>query len=162
MASYVQGALIAGEKIVHLGHISLWSLWDRILGGVALPLAGLGVASQLPPEGARVVAIVATMIGLVFLLSAYIAYQTTELAITSKRIIAKFGFISRRTVEINLAKVESLRVDQSILGRILDYGTIVVAGTGEAHAPIPNISDPMAFRRKFMEATDTPVTRERS
>jgi len=134
MTSYVEGALVKDEKIVHVGHISLWSLAHLFgLGVILLPAFGLG---------------------LIFLIMAYVRYKTTELAITSKRVIAKFGFISRRTVEININKVESIQVDQGILGRIFNYGTLVIAGAGDPQAPIPGISQPMAFRRAFIEAQD--------
>ena len=79
---------------MHLGHISLWSMWHLIaLGIITLPI----------------------IIGLFFLGQAYIRYKTTELAITSKRVIVKTGFIRRRTVEINLSKVESIGVVQKPL-----------------------------------------------
>jgi uncharacterized membrane protein YdbT with pleckstrin-like domain len=134
MTSYVEGALVKDEKIVHVGHISLWSLSHLIaLGIILLPLLG---------------------IGLIFLVMAYIKYKTTELAITSKRVIAKFGFIRRRTVELNINKVESIQVDQGMLGRIFNYGTLVISGAGDPQAPIPGISEPMAFRRAFIEAQD--------
>ena len=136
MTSYVEGALVRDERIVHLGHISLWSMSHLFIAGIVL----------LPAFG----------LGLIFLVMAYIRYKTTELAITSRRVIAKFGFISRRTVEINISKVESIQVDQGILGRIFNYGTLVISGAGDPQAPIPGISDPMAFRRAFIEAQDQP------
>ena len=136
MTSYVEGALVKDEKIVHIGRISLWSLSHLIgLGVILLPAFGLG---------------------LIFLIMAYVRYKTTELAITSKRVIAKFGFISRRTVEININKVESIQVDQGILGRLFNYGTLLIAGAGDPQAPIAGISEPMAFRRAFIEAQDQP------
>lgn len=76
---------------------------------------------------------------------------TSEFAITNKRIIIKVGFISRRTLEMNLNKIESVNVDQSFWGRIFGYGTIVVIGTGGTKEPFAGISNPMAFRRKFQE-----------
>ena len=134
MTSYVEGALVKDEKIVHVGHISLWSLWHLIaLGLVLLPAFGLG---------------------LVFWTMAYVRYKTTELAITTKRVIVKFGFIRRRTVEININKVESIQVDQEILGRMFDFGTLVIAGAGDPQAPIAGISAPMEFRKAFIEAQD--------
>jgi uncharacterized membrane protein YdbT with pleckstrin-like domain len=92
--------------------------------------------------------------GLIFLLFAWVKYKTTELAITNKRVIAKFGFISRRTVEINISKIESIQVDQSITGRIFNYGTLLIAGAGDPQAPILGISKPMEFRKAFMEAQE--------
>lgn len=80
-----------------------------------------------------------------------IAQATSEFAITNKRIIIKVGLISRRTLEMNLSKIESVNVNQGILGRILGFGTIVVIGTGGTKEPFAQISDPMAFRKKFQE-----------
>ncbi len=133
MASYIDKALIKDERILYRGNISLWSLSFLIFLGVILLPVG---------------------IGLIFLLAAYIRYKTTELAITTKRVIAKFGFISRRTVEININKVESIQVEQGIAGRIFDYGSLIISGGGDPQAPIPGISDPMRFRKAFIEAQD--------
>jgi uncharacterized membrane protein YdbT with pleckstrin-like domain len=76
---------------------------------------------------------------------------SSEFAITSKRIIIKVGLISRRTLEMNLAKVESVNVDQSILGRILGYGTITVIGTGGTRESFYRISSPLDFRKAFQQ-----------
>ena len=134
MASYVEGALIPGESISYTGNISLWGLTHLILLGlVLLPVFGLG---------------------LLFWLTAFIRYKTTELAVTNKRVIAKFGFISRHTIEMNINKVESIQVTQSVFGRLLDFGTLIIAGTGSQQAPIPGISNPMGFRKAFMHAQD--------
>ncbi|MBT9528176.1 MAG: PH domain-containing protein [Rhizobacter sp.] len=134
MTSYVEGALVKDEKIVHVGHISLWSVWHLIgLGIVLLPAVG---------------------IGLIFLAIAYIRYKTTELAITTKRVIVKSGFIRRSTVEININKVESIQVDQEVLGRLFNFGTLIISGAGNPQAPITGISAPMEFRRAFIEAQD--------
>lgn len=135
MASYVEQVLTRDERVVHIGRISLWSLSLLLVGGLLLlPLFG---------------------IGLLLWGAAYIKYKTTELAITNKRVIAKFGFISRRTIEININKVESIQVDQGILGRIFNYGTLVVSGAGNPQAPIPGISDPIQFRKAFVEAQES-------
>ena len=134
MTSYVEGALVTDEKIVYLGHISLWSLSHLIaLGIVLLPVFG---------------------IGLIFLIKAYVKYKTTELAITTKRVIVKFGFIRRSTVEININKVESIQVDQEMLGRMFNFGTLIIAGAGNPQAPISGISEPMEFRKAFIEAQE--------
>jgi uncharacterized membrane protein YdbT with pleckstrin-like domain len=134
MASYIEDALIKGEKVIYTGHVSLWSLAPLIfLGFVGLGFFGLG---------------------LILWIMAFIRYKTTEMAFTNKRVIAKFGFISRQTIELNISKVESIQVNQGILGRIFNFGTLIVSGAGNPQAPIPGISDPMAFRRAFMESQD--------
>lgn len=80
-----------------------------------------------------------------------IDWFNSEFAITSKRIIIKVGLISRRTLEMNLVKVESVNVDQSILGRILGYGTITVIGTGGTREPFYRISRPLDFRKAYQQ-----------
>jgi membrane protein YdbS with pleckstrin-like domain len=134
MPSYVEAALVKDERIVHSGHISLWSMWHLIAFGLLLlPVLGLG---------------------LIFLVMAYVRYKSTELAVTTKRLIVKHGFIGRQTVEINMNKVESIQVDQGLLGRVFDFGTLIISGTGTSHAPIAGVSDPMAFRKAFIEAQE--------
>lgn len=134
MASYIQSTLIADEKVVYEAKTSVWSMLPLLILGFLL-LFAMGL-------------------GLLFWFAAFIRYKTTELAFTNKRVIAKFGFISRRTVELNLSKVESVQVNQGILGRIFNFGTLIISGAGNPQAPIPGISDPMAFRRYFMEFQD--------
>ena len=138
MASYVDSNLIKDEAVLHRGHLSLWSLSGLLFFGVLL----------LP-----------VVIGLFLLLSAWIKYKTTELAVTNKRVIVKTGLISRKTLELNLAKAESIQVDQSLMGRLFDFGSLQVNGTGMAHAPIAGIRAPLEFRRQFMEAQDQAAER---
>lgn len=131
MASYVETSLTRDENILYRGKVSVPSLFgDIIVGLVLLPLYGLG---------------------LIFLLGAAIRYFTTEVAITNKRVVAKFGLIRRRTIEINLQKIESIQVNQGIFGRIFGFGSIIVAGAGNPQAPIPGIADPLSFRRAFID-----------
>ena len=135
MASYVEGALTKGEQVIYQGKVSIWSLSPLIIIGLIL-LAAWGL-------------------GLLFLIVAAVRYFTTELAITNKRVIAKFGLVSRSTIEINLQKIESIQVNQGILGRILNYGSIVVSGAGNPQAPIPGISSPLQFRRAFVDTQES-------
>lgn len=134
MSSYVESALIEGERVLYLGRVSTWALfWPYLFLGVLL----------LP-----------VLIGLFLLISAWIEKKTTELAVTNKRVIVKKGLIRRETVELNIQKIESVRVDQGVLARIFNYGTVVVAGGGNPVAPVERIADPMAFRRAFLEAQE--------
>src|SRR5262249_35000537 len=71
---------------------------------------------------------------------------TPQVGGPDRRIIYKRGFISRRTIEMHLDKVESVDVDQSILGRILNYGDILIRGVGEGIEPLKDIESPIAFR----------------
>jgi uncharacterized membrane protein YdbT with pleckstrin-like domain len=71
---------------------------------------------------------------------------STELAVTDRRVIYKSGVLARHTLEMNRSKVESVDVDQSVLGRLLGFGTIIVRGTGGSLEPIRVINDPLTFR----------------
>ncbi|MBS9778144.1 MAG: PH domain-containing protein [Gammaproteobacteria bacterium] len=140
MGRYVESNLIRDEVVKYEAKTSIWSLLPLlILGTILLFLYGLGI---------------------VILIIAAIKYFTTELAITNKRVIAKFGFISRQTVELNISKVESIQVDQSILGRIFNFGSVVVSGAGNPRAPIPGISNPLNFRKMFFEIQEEISSKE--
>jgi uncharacterized membrane protein YdbT with pleckstrin-like domain len=80
-----------------------------------------------------------------------IDYWTSEFAVTNKRVIMKMGWISRRVLELNLHKIESVNVDQSLLGRLIGYGTITVIGTGGTRETFDRIAHPLAFRKAFQE-----------
>jgi uncharacterized membrane protein YdbT with pleckstrin-like domain len=79
-------------------------------------------------------------------LRAFVRRATTEFAVTDYRVIYKTGLLGRHTLEMNRSKVESVDVDQSILGRLLGYGTIIVRGTGGSLEPIRHIAEPLQFR----------------
>lgn len=133
MAKYIDEVLIEGEHVVYSGHITLWSLWHWLLFGVVLTPIG---------------------VGLILLLVAYVRYKSTELAITNKRVIAKSGFISRHTIELNINRVESIQVTQGVLARIFNFGTLIISGGGNPQAPIAGISNPLAFRKAFTQVQD--------
>ena len=132
MTSYASRILVEGEQLIHLAHLSLWSQFVLILAGIIL----------LPAFG----------LGLLLLLWAWLVCRTTEIAITNKRIISKRGIISRSTMELRLDKIESIKVDQGMLGRIFNFGSITIAGTGGDATPIESIADPLEFQRRFMSA----------
>ena len=138
--SYIDESLVDGETLIHRARISWWSQF---------PLLLLGVVTLV------------IVVGLVFLAMAWIRVRSTELAITNRRVIAKSGFVKRHTVEINLDKVEALKVEQGVWGRLLNFGTIFISGAGTSVAPIRDIADPLVFRRKFMEATNRPIVMPR-
>jgi len=131
MGKYVNSGLISNEKVIFEGNISIWSIMPKLCMGVIL----------IPFWG----------IGLIVLLSAFIDYRTTELAVTNKRVIAKFGLIQRQTIEMNIAKVESIQVSQGIFGRLMNYGDIIISGAGNPQTPIPGIRGPLEFKKRYFE-----------
>ena len=83
----------------------------------------------------------------------YIRQITSEFVITSKRVVVKRGLWARTTFEMNLNKIETVNVDQSIWGRIFGFGTITIVGTGGTRELVESISKPLEFRRKFQEVS---------
>lgn len=84
-------------------------------------------------------------------IESFITYSTSEFGVTNYRVIAKVGFIRRKSLEVLLSKIESIRVNQTVLGRIIGYGSITISGTGGTHDLFPYISDPLKLRRKIQE-----------
>ena len=123
--------------VVYWPAIGLWLLAFVALtvGGAAGPIALLA-------------ALVCALVGLGLALGAWFRRWTTEIDVTDRRIVYKRGFIRRHTVEMNMDKVESVDVDQSILGRILNYGDITIRGTGVGIEPLHNIDAPLEFRNQ--------------
>jgi uncharacterized membrane protein YdbT with pleckstrin-like domain len=74
-----------------------------------------------------------------------------EFVITNKRVIIKTGLFSRKTFEMNLNKIESVNVDQSIFGRLFGFGTITIIGTGGTRESFPDIANAVEFRKSFQE-----------
>jgi len=139
MASYVEKALVEGERVLYVGRISMWSLFPQIFFGVLLAVI---------------------VVGFFLLVPAWVKYRATELAVTNKRVIAKFGFVRRRTIELNVAKIESVQVEQGVLGRMFDFGSVIVAGGGNPFEAVHGIAHPLEFRRAFLEAQEQSLARK--
>jgi uncharacterized membrane protein YdbT with pleckstrin-like domain len=84
-------------------------------------------------------------------ITSLIARATSEFAVTNKRVLIKTGWIRRHSLETLLTKIESIRAEQSVLGRMLDYGTIISSGTGGSKEPFHKIAEPMIFRRRVQD-----------
>ena len=146
--SYVQKVIQPGESMLYMARVH-WIVYlpGLLIGAAAFALVAWAVA--MPADWRIAVYIGAGVLGYMALhrlLMAAVEKITTELAVTDRRVIAKVGFIQRRTWEINNSKVEGVEVNQSILGRVFGYGTVMVKGTGGGFTPVHNIDDPLTFR----------------
>lgn len=150
--SYVKKVLQPNETVKHESRIHwivytpglifvILALAAYLFGGLAIPAGWTSTDSWPIAVGAALL-----IIALYLLLGAFFSRWTTELAITDRRIIFKRGFVRRHTIEMNMDKIESVDVDQSILGRMLNYGDITVRGTGTGLEPLKDIDDPIGFR----------------
>ena len=143
MGRYIEENLARDEKIIIKAQVTwLSQFWYLLFGGLFVLLA-------LPSKS-----FLFFLIGVVFIAIAVVHVITTELALTNRRIIAKSGLIRRNTIELKVNRVESLGVDQGVLGRILNFGSIVVKGVGGSNAPIPYIARPMEFRQQVNNFLD--------
>jgi len=144
--------LIANESVHYTGRVSLWTQVYWILAGLALILISIFGMPMFLGNRFGLVETSGIGIGLLILLAAYIRYRSNSIVITNKRIIVKSGILIRRTNELNIRKTESLQVEQSIGGRMFNYGSVIISGTGSDHAAIHGISNPQGLRRAFVEA----------
>jgi uncharacterized membrane protein YdbT with pleckstrin-like domain len=150
MARYIDEILQPGEKVLYSTNAH-WMFYLPAIAAwivVAILLIVSTLASAVPAlvlvcwASAAVVAVAA----LFWTFKAWFHRLTTETDVTNMRVVHKTGFIKRRTFEMALDKIESVDVNQSILGRILNYGDVTINGVGEGKQVIPTIASPLAFR----------------
>ncbi len=140
-ASFVDSNLAPGERVLYRGQVH-WVIYlfpVMLLGfGITFAVSGFHTGMFLAVAGA------------VAGVAAWIRQTTSEFAVTNSRVILKTGFLSRRTIEINRASIESAQVEQDILGRVLNYGTIILVGTGGTREPFSMIDNPADFRHAVL------------
>jgi uncharacterized membrane protein YdbT with pleckstrin-like domain len=146
---YVEQVLQPGETVIYATSLH-WLIYLRAMMLLILAIICVLVAgkfdSQVISTALKIIAALFCLLALVSALGALIRRATTELAVTDRRVIFKTGVFQRHSMEINRSKVETVGVDQSILGRLLGYGTVIVRGTGGSFEPIAYIGDPLTFR----------------
>jgi len=140
---YIEDHLISGEKIVLMAkrHWIVFA-WPVILAFLAL----LSLANQSIEFGG----VFLLLAGIVSVPS-FIDYATSEFGITNRRVLVKVGFIRRHSLEMLLTKVEGVSIEQGILGRIFDYGMIVITGAGGTRGTFEKVAVPFEFRRLVQE-----------
>jgi len=147
---YVRRVLQPGETIVYSTKLH-WIIYWRAILLLIVCIIFAGVAWYIADNknlslALGIAAVIFALLGLSSALCIFIRRWTTELAVTDRRVIYKEGLIARRTLEMNRSRVESVDVYQTILGRILGYGTITLRGTGGSLEPMHTIDDPLTFR----------------
>lgn len=142
--SYLDEHLLPGEQVVF--RTTLHPLY--LAPGSLVVLLGL-LAMTNPDLGA--VSVVVLLIGLGMLLSRGLTFTTNQYGVTSTRVIIKTGWGSRKTLELQLQKVEGVSVDQSLFGRFFDYGTLRIGGTGGTKETFKFIKSPIVFRKTLQE-----------
>jgi len=151
---YVDENLITGEEVryrarLHWTALAQWHALAVILVILGIALIVLGVMRDL--IGATISGGVLLAIAIIVLVAASVYRSSAEFAITNKRVILKTGIVQRRTIELFLSKIETVGVDQGLVGRMLDFGTIRLSGTGGTTEPFHHIARPLEFRRQVQE-----------
>ncbi len=171
---YIQQSLGDGEELVHVGEFHWMYTFTAFLNivfgmiGSILVLVGanymykqlgqfppdLGVIESIPylHPGLRIFSFIVFFLGLLSFAQKMIIKATTEIAITSKRIVLKRGLVARHIGEISVDRVEGVNVLQGILGRIFNYGRLAVRGMGVGEVIFPPIDDPITFRKAIETA----------
>ena len=150
MGRYIDNILQPGEKVLYstnahwvffLPAILLW-----ILAAVFFVLSGMVPAGSPLIVACWALAAIVAVVALYKTVTAWFHRWTTETDVTNFRVVHKTGFVQRQTFEMSVDKVESVDVNQSILGRILNYGDVTVLGVGEGGKTLDMIASPLSFR----------------
>ena len=143
--------------VIFIKATMVYLLVGLFVGG--LPITPLMIFASGPPE-AEAVGLALLIWNVVWaaicFLPAFISYKTSEFTVTDKRLIVKTGFIRRQTHEIFISKLESISVDQGILGRIFNAGTIITSGTGGSKQKFSNVANPLELRSAIQEVQAAP------
>lgn len=153
---YVSETVQAGETLHAIGEIH-WAIFVApVLGAILATLALIKFHAWAGPvlsiEGLWILLFTIPWISLV---NPTIDFYSTESAVTSRRVLKKTGYISRNADEISISKVETVRVNQGIIGRFFGFGTVQVLGTGGHGLSIRGIRDPMYFREILQQVLAT-------
>lgn len=158
---YIKNTLLEGEDIIYATRphwIIFLSAGLALLGSLLVVVFGSAFLNfslgfiQLPFYA--LIAWALFFVALYYAVVAFVRYSTSEYGVTNKRVIMKVGWIARDAFDTFVARIEGIKVWQSVLGRILGYGTITVIGTGGTSDSFLNVRDPLQFRRMVQEQID--------
>lgn len=147
--SYVQKVLLPGEEIVYSTKQHYVIFFQVLLWPIL-------IACMLKVNYSNTLILGSLFLVMIFnFITVLIGYYCSEYAVTSQRIIMKVGFISRRSLEIFLDRVEGVYVEQSVAGRFLNFGTVIVIGVGSTKNFFPYTPNPLKFHGKIQEILQT-------
>lgn len=150
--SYVDDHLLPGERVVYRAHLH-WVAFRWSLFLLALAIV-VGVAGQLVSTDPAAdpwklwIPVGLVVLAAVFAVGPWIKRASSEFAVTDKRVLVKVGLVQRDSLETLLSKIEAIGVDQTLLGRMLGFGTITIVGTGGTRETFDRIASPLEFRRQ--------------
>jgi uncharacterized membrane protein YdbT with pleckstrin-like domain len=137
---YIESNLLADETVVYKVRLH-WIIFWKVCVVIILGIIFLFIQP--------IIGGITILIGVLGSLSPIISYASSEFGVTNKRVIIKVGFVRRKTLELLLQHVEAISVDQTVMGRFLDYGSVTLSGTGGVREVFHNIAAPLEFRRRI-------------
>ena len=145
--SYIQSILEPGEQVRYHTTMS-WTIYAPaiLLAICALASAALAGSHDHMVGLGWLAAIVFAVAAVVTFVPAWLRRWTTEITVTDRRVILKRGLIRRHTVEMNMNKIESVDVDQTLLGRLFNYGNVTIRGTGSSFEIFRTVDAPLKLR----------------
>jgi len=158
--SYVEKHLIDGESIIYETRLHWVVLIVPILVGLLFGLTGVAMfvlsgrttaAQTVARQSLLVAGGVFLVVALVFIARGVLVRNATEMTVTNKRVFVKVGLAARRTIELLLSRVESIGVEESVMGRMLGYGTVIIHGTGGTPEIFNMIAHPLEFRTQVQQ-----------
>jgi membrane protein YdbS with pleckstrin-like domain len=145
----VQRVLQPGEQVRQISSIHWTVYWPGVAVALLAVVAYWPSDTRLLPGFWRYTAYALALVVAVLLIQQWFQWWITEIAVTNRRVIYKRGLIQRETNEMNMEKVESVEIDQSIFGRMLDYGNVTIPGTGEGFKTLRTIANPVDLRNRI-------------
>jgi hypothetical protein len=153
--SYIEASLVPGETVVYQTRLH-WVVMLRhiLLGLFLLACAGAllsyflhqprtgGTSNHLEEGGAAALLVG----GIAAIIAGMVRRSATEMAVTTRRVVVKQGLMNRKTIEMLLNKIETIEVNEPVIGRMLGYGSITIIGTGGTSEPFHKIAHPLQFR----------------
>jgi uncharacterized membrane protein YdbT with pleckstrin-like domain len=158
---YIEKNLVPRESLAYRTGCHWVVMFWPLVGGVILGFVGfvfftggwMATRNGGRYEGAMLWGAIALLAAVALIAGGIIRRLATEVAVSNKRVLIKRGLLSRRSIEVLLPKVESIGVDESFLGRMLGYGTVIVRGRGGTFETFDKIAHPNELRRQVQQQT---------
>jgi uncharacterized membrane protein YdbT with pleckstrin-like domain len=158
--SYVEKHLLEGETIIYETRLHWVMLVGPVLLALLFGLTGVGMFvlsaratadKSAAHEPLMVLGAIFFVVALIFIARGILMRNATEMTVTNKRVFVKVGLAARRTIELLLSRVESIGVEENVIGRMLGYGTVIVHGTGGTPEIFNLIANPLEFRTQVQQ-----------
>lgn len=161
--NYVEKHLMEGETVAYATRLHWIVLVMPLLLCVLFGVPGIALLvasakntgeSRTTMQSMMIGGVALLVIAVVILIRGILTRNAVQMAVTNKRVIAKVGIVTRRTIDLLLSRVESVGVEESVMGRMLGYGTVVIRGTGGTPESFNKIASPLEFRTQVQQQID--------